>query len=400
MTGPETRSPLDAARELAPEDPRRRRRDRGRARAAARRSSRRSPTPGSSTWRSPRSVGGARARPADLHPGDRGARQGGREHRLDGQPGRDLRDLRGADAARRRARDLDRHAARRRREHAGRDGHRRRGARRLPRHRPPGLQHRLPARVLARRARPGDRERPDAARAATASRRRATSSCPCGEAELLDTWHVRGMRGTGTHHFAVNDVFVPAERTVLSVTAPLVETGAALPDPAHARVRLGRCRRWRSAGAHVPRDVLRARGRQDPARDAGPAARSADGPGGRRARRGAPALRPRLPDRDGARPLERARATTGTLTLDQRAALRIATTHGIRLAVQVIDTRLQRRRRHRGLREPPHPAPLPGHPRDQPAHAGAPRPLRARRPALAGPPHRRSPPVEFATGGR
>jgi alkylation response protein AidB-like acyl-CoA dehydrogenase len=48
---------------------------------------------------------------------------------------------------------------------------------------------------------------------------------PVGEAELLDTWHVRGMRGTGTHHFAVNDVFVPAERSVLSVTAPLFETG-------------------------------------------------------------------------------------------------------------------------------------------------------------------------------
>ena len=48
---------------------------------------------------------------------------------------------------------------------------------------------------------------------------------PASEAELLDTWHVRGMRGTGTHHFAVNDVFVPAERTVLSVTAPLLEHG-------------------------------------------------------------------------------------------------------------------------------------------------------------------------------
>ena len=48
---------------------------------------------------------------------------------------------------------------------------------------------------------------------------------PVAEAELLDTWQVRGMRGTGTHHFAVNDVFVPAERTVLSATAPLLETG-------------------------------------------------------------------------------------------------------------------------------------------------------------------------------
>src|SRR5437762_10320765 len=48
---------------------------------------------------------------------------------------------------------------------------------------------------------------------------------PAADAELLDTWRVHGMRGTGTHHFAVKDVFVPAERTVLSVTAPLVEAG-------------------------------------------------------------------------------------------------------------------------------------------------------------------------------
>src|SRR5207244_634766 len=32
---------------------------------------------------------------------------------------------------------------------------------------------------------------------------------PVAEAERLDTWQVRGMRGTGTHHFAVHDVFVP-----------------------------------------------------------------------------------------------------------------------------------------------------------------------------------------------
>ncbi|MBI3634628.1 MAG: acyl-CoA dehydrogenase family protein, partial [Candidatus Rokubacteria bacterium] len=48
---------------------------------------------------------------------------------------------------------------------------------------------------------------------------------PAAEAEIVDTWRVRGMRGTGTHHFAVNDVFVPAERTVSVTTAPLVETG-------------------------------------------------------------------------------------------------------------------------------------------------------------------------------
>src|SRR6059036_3044944 len=48
---------------------------------------------------------------------------------------------------------------------------------------------------------------------------------PVAEAEILDTWRVRGMRGTGTHHFAVNDVFVPAERSLHPASAPLLEPG-------------------------------------------------------------------------------------------------------------------------------------------------------------------------------
>src|SRR5215475_3930497 len=88
---------------------------------------------------------------------------------------------------------------------------------------------------------------------------------PVAEAELLDTWHVRGMRGTGTHHFAVHDVFVPAERTVLSVTAPLIETGPLYQIPrtlkfasGDASVALGLARTclatfYEVAGAKTPR---------------------------------------------------------------------------------------------------------------------------------------------------
>jgi len=35
-----------------------------------------------------------------------------------------------------------------------------------------------------------------------------------GEVTIEDTWHVSGLRGTGSHHFRVDDVFVPAERTL------------------------------------------------------------------------------------------------------------------------------------------------------------------------------------------
>src|SRR6267142_6231812 len=88
---------------------------------------------------------------------------------------------------------------------------------------------------------------------------------PVAEAERLDTWHVRGMRGTGTHHFAVHDVFVPEARTVLSTAARLLEPGPLYQIPrtlvfasGDAAVSLGVARTcltafYELAGAKTPR---------------------------------------------------------------------------------------------------------------------------------------------------
>jgi alkylation response protein AidB-like acyl-CoA dehydrogenase len=48
---------------------------------------------------------------------------------------------------------------------------------------------------------------------------------PVGEVELLDTWHTRGLRGTGTHSFAVKDAFVPEHRTFWDGAQPRPEYG-------------------------------------------------------------------------------------------------------------------------------------------------------------------------------
>ena len=48
---------------------------------------------------------------------------------------------------------------------------------------------------------------------------------PREQVEVLDTWHTRGMRGTGTNHFELKDVFVPEAHTVYTTKPPRITDG-------------------------------------------------------------------------------------------------------------------------------------------------------------------------------
>jgi alkylation response protein AidB-like acyl-CoA dehydrogenase len=160
---------------------------------------------------------------------------------------------------------------------------------------------------------------------------------PIAEVEQLDTWHVRGMRGTGTHHFAVHDVFVPAERSVLATAAPLLETGPLYQIPrtllfasGDGSVALGVARAALTtfaelAGAKSPR-AMRGLLRDQPMVQADIGLAEAH----------LRAARAFLTE--AVRDLWAAVSTGGSPSLDLRAALRTAATHAIHLAVQVVDT--------------------------------------------------------------
>ena len=159
---------------------------------------------------------------------------------------------------------------------------------------------------------------------------------PVDEVELLDTWDVRGLRGTGTHHFAVRDVFVPKELSVLAATAPVLEEGPLYQIPrtlmfasGDAAVALGMARACLSvflelAGTKTPRAT------EGLLRDQ-PMVQTDVGRADANLRAGHGLLTETV------RTVWDEVNTAGAMSMDQRAALRIATTHAIRLAVQVID---------------------------------------------------------------
>jgi alkylation response protein AidB-like acyl-CoA dehydrogenase len=160
---------------------------------------------------------------------------------------------------------------------------------------------------------------------------------PVAQVELLDTWHTRGMRGTGTHHFEVKDVFVPAERTVRPSGAPILTGGARYKIPftlsfaaGDAAVALGVARSalnalYELAGSKTPRYV------QGLLRDQ-PIVQFSVGQSEAAVRACRAFLMEAVDD------IWHEATSAAPVSLERRAALRLATTHAIRSAAQVVDS--------------------------------------------------------------
>jgi alkylation response protein AidB-like acyl-CoA dehydrogenase len=159
---------------------------------------------------------------------------------------------------------------------------------------------------------------------------------PKSEAEIIDTWHVSGLRGTGSHHFAVTDLFVPGERTVWSYVDPVRESGPLYVYPmvllfasGNASVALGIARSALDAlielaGGKKPhgtdellRDQTMVQAQVGQAEAMWRSARAF--------------LHKTVGE------VWEAVSTTHTITLEQRVLLRMATTHAIRLAAETVD---------------------------------------------------------------
>ena len=157
------------------------------------------------------------------------------------------------------------------------------------------------------------------------------------EVQVLDTWRTRGMRGTGTHHFEIKDVFVPEERSVYTRGAQRVSDGTRYRIPTTLIFLGGDA----AVGLAVARSCIDAfcelAGGKSPRHMTGllrdqPVAQYNVGQCEALLRSARAFLMEAVADIwDGV-------TRTGELTMQQRATMRLAGTHAIRTAVKIVES--------------------------------------------------------------
>jgi alkylation response protein AidB-like acyl-CoA dehydrogenase len=157
------------------------------------------------------------------------------------------------------------------------------------------------------------------------------------EAEVLDTWNVSGLRGTGSHDMEVHDVRVPAERTTSLLTDSPLERGPLYAFPVFGLLALSIAGVTLGIARAALDDLADLAGAKTPTLSSRRLAeRAATQSGVARAEGSLRAARELLYAE-----IERGWAQArleGAVSVAQRAALRLAATHATSASAGVVDT--------------------------------------------------------------
>ncbi len=160
---------------------------------------------------------------------------------------------------------------------------------------------------------------------------------PVQETELLDTWKVRGLRGTGTHHWTVTDAFVPEERTVSPEAVAAPGTGAIYVIPRQMLAAAGDAATALGVARACMNEFLNLAGAKQAASASSVLREEAlvqfDVGFAEAELRSSKALLAQT-----AREVWAAMVETDEMSLEHRASMRLAAVHAIRKATAVVDT--------------------------------------------------------------
>lgn len=159
---------------------------------------------------------------------------------------------------------------------------------------------------------------------------------PASAVQIIDTWHVSGLRGTGSHDIAVDDLFVPADRAVWFSTDPVRRGGALYAFPVFGLLALGIAAVALGIARGAIDDLLELAGAKVPTGSRRPLAeRSATQATVAQATALVAASRAHL--HATVDEIWRAATAGDAVTLEQRARLRLAATQTVRDAAKAVD---------------------------------------------------------------